>query len=117
MIPDAAHRRSDKFKLGRSLISVPFYSVWGRLKTAVSRYTRGPRVGVDGPCQAAPTDKEQTRSTPQHRAGAADGLDPSAKPSCFAAGLSRQADAVKRAPATAAQNGAEHERVHVSDHA
>ena len=35
----------------------------------------------------------------------------------FAAGLSRQADAVERPPAAAAQDGAEHERLHVSDHA
>src|SRR6202035_612232 len=56
-------------------------------------------------------------SAPEHGAGAAHGLDTGAKPPRFAAGLSRQADAVERSPATAPQDGAENKRIHVSDHA
>src|SRR6185437_3331973 len=54
---------------------------------------------------------------PQDGAGAADGLDTRAKLPRFAAGLSGQADAVERPPAAAAQDGAEHERIHVADDA
>ena len=56
-------------------------------------------------------------SAPQYGAGAADRLDTRAKPPGFAAGLSGQADAVERPPAAAAQDGAEHKRIHVADHA
>ncbi len=69
--------------------------------------------------RAPPGDRDglRARLAPQHRAGAADGLDPIAKPARFAAGLSGQADPVERSPAAAAQHGAENERIHVSDHA
>ena len=56
-------------------------------------------------------------SAPQHGAGAADGLDPRTKPPRFTAGLGGQADAVERSPATAAQDGAEHKGIHVTNHA
>ena len=48
--------------------------------------------------------RPQVSLAPQHGAGAPDGLDPIAKLARFAAGLSRQANAVERSPAAAAQD-------------
>ena len=61
--------------------------------------------------------RRRPQLAPEHGAGAADGLDPRTKPPRFTAGLSGQADAVERSPAAAAQDGAEHKRIHVTDHA
>ena len=77
----------------------------------LDRVGRGPSDAMGLP------DKDSAGLAPEHGAGAADGLDPSAKLARFAAGLGGQADAVERPPAAAAQDGAEHERLHVADHA